>query len=723
MDIVSNENNLAPLMARIADYAADDAGKGGEILVASGWIQSDYFKRLFPDAVVADLARRGIGLRVLLRVGSPTDLKISDIGLFRFIESLKGRGVSASLRFSSHHHAKLYVVGKAYAMLGSFNLTSGGFGDEDREGRNPEAGVATTAKGEVKAAIERFEAMWEKASGLADSLAGFVANESEDSGYWAIGVRELPAGMFVQTKAGGRLVLGKVERSLRYRRDFFGADRESILGNPFIFEQFGLAKPAREPGAINPVALNGIASAGNVEAQLEIARVKAIRSVEVREDGSLGYEACSLPPPVGGEVHAADPALFGSMFDPAACAKPYAELRDNRGVAASFAPEPMLSMHSAVLGATGSGKSHFMKRYLSNFLVPYNESEWKGRVVVVDTHGEYDEYFKAAGIPCSPLEIGSGDKVNFDTPLVETLEDFVDTFDFKPDRRLKKRIREALAAPAGLDQDKFVKLLREATADEALESTMKYIAARLAMADDSDLPKDYAKDVEKAREKVAEAKAVFDAKRRAAAVANVQKDLADKILKCYGFGSSDTPVDKVVAAIERDGIRFERLDFLAQLRKPGLYLLDLRQTSDREVRQAVVGELMTQAFEEAKRSGKFRTLFVVDEAQNYAPQGEGKSVPSKRAMRVIASEGRKFGVGLMIATQRPAYVDKDVLAQCNSQAIFRLINNLDIGQVENCVEGISEVDLAQLPNFVAGEALFTGVAMTMPVRVRVAAES
>jgi DNA helicase HerA-like ATPase len=59
------------------------------------------------------------------------------------------------------------------------------------------------------------------------------------------------------------------------------------------------------------------------------------------------------------------------------------------------------------------------------------------------------------------------------------------------------------------------------------------------------------------------------------------------------------------------------------------------------------------------------------------------------------------------------------LAQCNSQAIFRLINNLDIAQVENTVEGISKVDLEQLPNFVAGEALFTGVAMTMPVRVRV----
>ena len=719
MDIVSNENNLSPLRERIAEYAAHDASKDGEILVASGWIQSEYFKRLFPDEVVANFARRGIGLRVLLRVGSPTDLKISDIGLFRFIEGLKSRGVASRLRFSSHHHAKLYVVGKSYAMLGSFNLTSGGFGDDDRAGRNPEAGVATTAKGEVKSAIERFDAMWAVASELAESLAGFVANESDDAGFWAIGVRELPAGMFVQTKVGNRLVLGKVERSLRYRSDFFGADRESIMGNPFIFEQFGLAKPARQPGTINPVALNGIALAGNVDAQLEIARVKAIRSIERRDGGRIDYEACSLPPPVGGEVHTADPGLFGAMFDPAACRKPYAELRDNRGIAASFNPEPMLAMHSAVLGATGSGKSHFMKRYLSNFLVPYNDAAWKGRLIVVDTHGEYGDYFKGAGIPFTPLELGSGDKVNFDTPLVETLEDFAELFDFKPDRKLKKRIREALADRAGLSQESFIKLLEDSAADEARGDVMKYVAARLDSEDDSGILEEYVKDFKKSRDKIAEAKDVFDARRRAAAIANVQKDLADKMLKGYGFGSTETPVERVVAAIERNGIRFERLDFLAQLRKPGLYCLDLRQTNDREIRQAVAGELMHQVFVEAVRTLKFNSLFIVDEAQVYAPQGEGKSVPSKRAMRVIASEGRKFRVGLMIATQRPAYVDKDVLTQCNSQAIFRLINALDVDQVKNCVEGVSEVDLAQLPNFVAGEALFTGVAMTMPVRVRV----
>lgn len=719
MDLVSNEDNLGPLKARIAEYAGSDANRGGEVLIASGWIQSEYFKRIFTDEVVAGLAARDIGVRVLLRVGSPTDLKISDVALFRAMVSMRRNGVRTSLRFSRHHHAKLYVVGAGYAMLGSFNLTSGGFGDEDRHGKNPEAGIATTAKGEVKAAAARFEAMWAEADELADSLAGFVANESEDSGFWMIGVRELPAGMFVQVKLGERILLGKVERSLRFRRDFFGADRESILANPFIFEQFGIAKPARETGGINPVALNGIASAGNVDAQLEIARVKAIRSIERRADGGLSYEASSLPPQVGAEVHEADSALFRTMFDPAACGRPYATLRDNRDIAVSFAPDPMLAMHSAVLGATGSGKSHFMKRYLADFLAPYNESTWKGRVVIVDTHGEYGDFLDGAGLAYANLDFKTGERLGFDAPLVETLDDFVDLYDFRPDRKLKRRIAEALAMKDTLDQDTFVRILEEAASDEARLDAMKYVAEILDSEGEPDVAEELVKEFKKAQDRIALANSVFDKKRRVAAVANVHKELADKVLKTYGYGNSETPAQKVIAAIQRDGIRFDRLDFLPQLRKPGLYRLDLRQTSDRETRQAVAGELMGQVFEEAKRTGKFNTLFIVDEAQNFAPQGEGKSVPSKRAMRVIASEGRKFRVGLMIATQRPAYVDKDVLAQCNSQAIFRLINNLDIGQVENTVEGISKVDLEQLPNFVAGEALFTGVAMTMPVRVRV----
>ena len=51
MKIVSNENNLAPLKERIVEYAGKDTNGGGEILIASGWIQSEYCQQLFPDDV------------------------------------------------------------------------------------------------------------------------------------------------------------------------------------------------------------------------------------------------------------------------------------------------------------------------------------------------------------------------------------------------------------------------------------------------------------------------------------------------------------------------------------------------------------------------------------------------------------------------------------------------------------------------------------------------
>ena len=88
-------------------------------------------------------------------------------------------------------------------------------------------------------------------------------------------------------------------------------------------------------------------------------------------------------------------------------------------------------------------------------------------------------------------------------------------------------------------------------------------------------------------------------------------------------------------------------------------------------------------------------------------------------MKTIASEGRKFNVGMIVVTQRPAYVSKDVLAQCSSQAIFRLINRNDIGAVEEVVEGISHSEVYRLPHYQQGQCIFTGVAIDSPVVVKV----
>jgi hypothetical protein len=73
-------------------------------------------------------------------------------------------------------------------------------------------------------------------------------------------------------------------------------------------------------------------------------------------------------------------------------------------------------------------------------------------------------------------------------------------------------------------------------------------------------------------------------------------------------------------------------------------------------------------------------------------------------LRTIASEGRKFGLGLMVISQRPARIDKNVLSQCNTQIIMKVTNPNDLKAISKGLEGISsevEEELKRLPPGVA----------------------
>ncbi|HLM70715.1 MAG TPA: ATP-binding protein, partial [Thermoplasmata archaeon] len=92
-------------------------------------------------------------------------------------------------------------------------------------------------------------------------------------------------------------------------------------------------------------------------------------------------------------------------------------------------------------------------------------------------------------------------------------------------------------------------------------------------------------------------------------------------------------------------------------------LINLRGAAP-DVQELVVARIALTLFENRKK-GKIPPLFlVVEEAHNFAPQ-QGQ-VTCSRVLKNIASEGRKFGLGLCIVTQRPARIDKSVLSQCNT---------------------------------------------------------
>jgi DNA helicase HerA-like ATPase len=109
----------------------------------------------------------------------------------------------------------------------------------------------------------------------------------------------------------------------------------------------------------------------------------------------------------------------------------------------------------------------------------------------------------------------------------------------------------------------------------------------------------------------------------------------------------------------------------------------------------------------------FPVFVFVEEAHNFVPPGSRTLIA--QILRKIASEGRKFGMFLVVISQRPGKLDQDVLSQCNSAIILRITNPLDQKAIMESSESISESMLQDLPSLNIGEAVLTGEFVRIPV--------
>lgn len=110
-------------------------------------------------------------------------------------------------------------------------------------------------------------------------------------------------------------------------------------------------------------------------------------------------------------------------------------------------------------------------------------------------------------------------------------------------------------------------------------------------------------------------------------------------------------------------------------------------------------------------------LVVLDEAHRFVP--ESGETSAHRTLSMIAKEGRKYGTGLMLVTQRPSEIDSAVLSQCGSMLALRLTNSADRARVAAAVPDDLGGLVEQLPSLRTGEGIFLGEVMPIPSRVRV----
>jgi len=455
--VLSNKDNLDNLIKAVK------ALKKGEICISSGWIRSNMLTKVLTEAE-QKIKNGNITVRVIIRIGNLKDVQITDPFVFSYLDSFNSESDKnlVQLRYSQHHHAKIYIIGNQYAQVGSFNLTGGGFGNQEKPGNNPEAGIETTDSKMIKEIQTRFDEMWEESKIIDENLLGFVSNGSEDGTFTMIGVREIAAGKFVQIGVQNyktneketekpqkqkkndirEWILGKVEKSIKYNKDFFTVNEASVREDPRLFFNF-----ANIDEKLNKIY--GIASSvAPVKFQLNIGEVKVLyripnfgekgNEVSSVDSGKKKYKIPSAdivrvpnntPPNVASPVLSADPTLLGGIFNPGNTS--YAHLEENPDVDVSFDVDKIFTMHLAILGSTGSGKSYFIKKLLLECLYEKVQKDMLDeRIIIIDTHGEYEEFFSDNKIYYKNLlEEGAENQPEVTAHYIDNVEDIFDLFD------------------------------------------------------------------------------------------------------------------------------------------------------------------------------------------------------------------------------------------------------------------------------------------------------
>jgi len=174
----------------------------------------------------------------------------------------------------------------------------------------------------------------------------------------------------------------------------------------------------------------------------------------------------------------------------------------------------------------------------------------------------------------------------------------------------------------------------------------------------------------------------------------------------------------------KDIIDFNSIDIVDRIEKGKLNVIDLSSV-DEDAADVIVSTFLKRILQERKKyvqSGgsegfKYPIIVVLEEAHILAPKD--RSTTTKYWTSRIAREGRKFGVGLCLVSQRPKGLDSDTLSQANNMIILRLVEPTDQKHVQASSESLSDDLLKQLPSLATGEAIVVGPMAPLPALVKI----
>ena len=377
----------------------------------------------------------------------------------------------------------------------------------------------------------------------------------------------------------------------------------------------------------------------------------------------------------------------------------------------------LVTEHLAVLAMTGSGKSYTVGRIIERLVAQMN-----GTVVVFDVHGEYGKAFSKGQIQYNDNLDNIEDKRDKDSliGIQEMLQKLLaagggikvytpqnDAFDYK---YMNKNNHLALQFDR-LDMDDLSSILPGLTEpqERVLDVAIRYWQTKYKNPprDIQDLREILSDDLEELRGwselNPSEARALNE---RSAAVASAKLTRVINEARSFYTRAIGEPTD-IYNMVGEKGDRTGRL-----------VIIDLQGLSDdaKQIITALISSEIMRASADKKRQIR-PTFLIYEEGHNFAPAG----IPSisKKIIKKIASEGRKFGVGFAIISQRPSKLDPDVTSQCNTIITMRLKNPDDQRFIAKTSDMFSKSDIEELPSLSTGEALVCGRSIPAPLLVKI----
>jgi len=153
-----------------------------------------------------------------------------------------------------------------------------------------------------------------------------------------------------------------------------------------------------------------------------------------------------------------------------------------------------------------------------------------------------------------------------------------------------------------------------------------------------------------------------------------------------------------------------------------IIIIDLSMYQDEiiEVISSVLSRILFEGLQRAKPRNEYPVHIIIEEAHRYISEKDSENVfQAKKIFERIAKEGRKYGMSLIISSQRPSELSKTVLSQCSNYIVHRIMNPEDLLYIKRMTPYISEEILNELPYVPRQQALIFGSAVNMPMMFKV----